>query len=127
MSRAKILIVDDHKPIARLMASVLKAKGYDVGAVHSGEAALEVLVEVHPDLVLLDVQLRGMDGMAVLRALQADETLGGIPVVLVSASDQVRGLAMLNGAAGVLPKPFSLDELVHVVDSNILRLERIAS
>lgn len=68
-----------------------------------------------------------MDGLELLRAIQGEETLGGIPVVLVSALDQLRALAILNGAAGCLPKPFSLEELVGIVDSLPLGSLKLAS
>ena len=66
---SKILIVDDEAQIRRILSVMLADSGFEVASAESGEQALEVCKEVHPEIVLIDVNLPGMDGHATLRAI----------------------------------------------------------
>lgn len=119
-----ILVVEDEESIRELIALNLQAVGYTVETACDGMQALEKIKSVHPDLILLDWMLPGMDGIDVLRRLKADAKAASIPVIMLTAkseeSDIVLGLEM--GAYDYITKPFSNKVLVARVRS-ILRRE----
>jgi DNA-binding NarL/FixJ family response regulator len=86
--RPTVLIVDDHDGFREAATSLLEAEGYDVvGTADDGEAALTEAARLHPDIVLLDIQLPGLDGFAVADRLAADTD--ATAVVLISSHDAV--------------------------------------
>ncbi|MDY7095263.1 MAG: response regulator transcription factor [Acidobacteriota bacterium] len=107
----KILIVEDDRPIAELVAKNLSAAGFHCQQVHRGDEALLAAEGLCPDLVILDLLLPGLDGLEVMRALRRQ---GDVPVLLLTArsseSDKVLGFEL--GADDYLTKPFSTRELV---------------
>jgi DNA-binding NarL/FixJ family response regulator len=100
-----VLIVDDHPSFRASARMLLQDEGFDVvGEAEDGESALAAVAELHPDLVLLDVQLPDMDGFDVAARLTANGT--GPAVVLVSSRDgsDFGGLVRDSGARGFIPK-----------------------
>jgi len=115
MSRAeRILIVDDQRDILDLTAAVLHGDGYEVSAVDSGAEALDLLARESFDLVLLDINMPGMDGWETLRLIRADELLAGLPVVMFSVKGELRDKvqSMQEGALDYITKPFEVDQLL---------------
>lgn len=112
--RPRVLVVEDEKDIAALVAYQLTRAGYRVETSHSGDEALTSVNREIPDLVILDRMLPGISGDDVLKALRADNATSRIPVLLLTAKreqeDRIEGLEM--GADDYLPKPFSPRELV---------------
>lgn len=108
---AKVLIVDDEPKIVRLVTDYLEAAGFGVLTAGSGEEALMRVRTEHPDLVVLDLGLPGLDGLDVTRALRRD---GEVPVIMLTArddeTDRIIGLEL--GADDYVTKPFSPRELV---------------
>ncbi|HEY9622105.1 MAG TPA: two-component system response regulator [Crinalium sp.] len=122
----KVLVVDDH-PSSRMTAvALLSVEGYEVLEAESGIAALDIVLDVNPDLILLDVMMPGMDGYEVCRRLKQDEQTRLIPVVFVTALNDRR--ARLRGieAGGdeFLSKPFDQLELSARVKS-LIRQKRL--
>jgi two-component system KDP operon response regulator KdpE len=107
----RILIVDDEIAIRRFLRTSLKAQGYVVYEAHTGEEALIEIANKRPDLVILDIGLPGMDGIAVMRELRQ---WSKVPVLILSVLDQDKEkIAALDaGADDYLTKPFSLGELM---------------
>ncbi len=107
-----ILVVDDDAPIRRMLERALGAEGYVVQAAGDGGAALSAVERSTPDLVVLDVAMDGLDGLAVCRRLRAKGL--GLPVLLLTARDAVpdRVAGLDAGADDYLVKPFATDELL---------------
>ena len=113
-TRQRILVVDDQREILDLTTMVLAGAGYDVVTAASGDEALARVGREPVDLVLLDINMPGMDGWETLRLLRADEGLGDLPVVMFSVKGELHDqvLSLQEGASGHITKPFSVDELV---------------
>jgi DNA-binding response OmpR family regulator len=126
MSDQTILVVDDEEAIAEAVKARLDSEGFNTLTAGDGPAAIELAREHHPDLVVLDLMLPGMDGLEVCKELQRDEW---VPVLMLTAkteeADKVAGFAV--GADDYLTKPFSLRELVIRVKAIIRRVDRIRS
>ena len=107
----QILIVDDDENIAELISLYLMKECYETYIVNDGEAALKIFPEFKPNLILLDLNLPGIDGLDILR--QFRETNSSTPVLILSArgqiEDKVEGLDL--GANDYLTKPFHFEEL----------------
>jgi two-component system KDP operon response regulator KdpE len=117
---ARILVVDDEPNILGTLAPLLRSRGYEVYTAMTGRAALEAVDREKPDLVVLDLGLPDIDGVAVCRTIR--ETLT-IPIIVLSArgaeSDKVRALD--TGADDYVTKPFGAEELVARVRAALRR------
>lgn len=109
MERPRILVVDDEEDILELIRYNLRKEGFEVECVMSGEEALDAVRGNHPDLILLDLMLPGVDGAAVCRELKSGRETAEIPIVMITArtedSDVIAGLEL--GADDYIAKPFS--------------------
>jgi len=107
--RGNLLVVEDEQDLRDLLRYNLTKEGFNVECADRGEAALKIIGDRPPDLVVLDLMLPGMDGLEVCRALKADKATSHIPVVMLTAkgeeADIVIGLEM--GADDYITKPFS--------------------
>lgn len=113
-ARGSVLVVDDHPANRELTARVLEKVGYRVVVAESGPLAFEELAtDGGFDLVLLDVLMPGMDGYEVLRELKRHERFGRIPVILISALDEMKNVVegLRLGAEDYLPRPFDAEVL----------------
>jgi DNA-binding response OmpR family regulator len=108
------MVVDDDADIVDMTRMILEEGGYRVLPARSGAEALRALERARPDLILLDINMPGMDGWRVLRLLKLDERTTGIPVAMFSIKVQVRDkmIGMQEGACDFISKPFSCDELL---------------
>jgi two-component system cell cycle response regulator DivK len=80
-----VVVVEDNVRSRRLVRDLLELNGFDIVEAESAEEALEAIQDTRPDLVLLDIQLPGMDGVAALRVLRADPRTAGVPAIAVTA------------------------------------------
>jgi len=121
-----VLVVEDEAAIAEAVRARLASEGYRVLVVGDGPNAIEVAGREHPDLVVLDLMLPGMDGLEVCQEIQRS---AWVPVLMLTArtdeADKVAGFAV--GADDYLTKPFSLRELTVRVRAILRRVERIRS
>lgn len=111
----KILIVDDHADIRKLIRMTLEFEAYEIHEAADGESALHAAQTLRPDLVLLDVMMPGgIDGLEVCRRLRASPELAGVHVMLLSARGQARDreAGLQAGADAYLIKPFSPLQLI---------------
>jgi two-component system KDP operon response regulator KdpE len=107
----KVLVIDDEVRFVRALAISLRARGYDVETASTGEEGLEVAAHGHPDVIVLDLGLPGIDGLDVLRALRGWAT---VPVIVLSArhGEPSKVDALDAGADDYVTKPFGMDELL---------------
>lgn len=111
MSDARVLVCDDEPQIRRALGVNLRARGYDVDLAETGEQALELAARHHPDVVVLDLGLPGIDGVEVIHGLRG---WSEVPIIVLSVreaeSDKVAALDA--GADDYVTKPFGMDELL---------------
>lgn len=117
MPSADILIVDDTPENLKILVGVLKDEGYKVRAVLSGQMALTAVRAATPDLILLDINMPGMNGYEVCSQLKTDPQLQHIPVIFISALANEVDLVRLAevGAVDYISKPFRFDEVLRKV------------
>jgi two-component system alkaline phosphatase synthesis response regulator PhoP len=112
--KEKILIVDDEKDIVKMLDYNLKKEGFRTISAYDGEDALDMAAREHPDLIVLDLMLPGVDGLEVCKALKKESKTASIPIIMLTAKtqelDKVVGLEL--GADDYVTKPFSPRELI---------------
>ncbi len=116
-----ILIIDDESSLVSSLTFALEEEGYKVHGAATGQAGLQAVVELQPDLVLLDLRLPDLSGLDVLQAMQREN--GEPQVIMISAHGDTRAAvkAVKMGAADYLTKPFDLDDLLHTIDTALER------
>jgi DNA-binding response OmpR family regulator len=105
-----ILVADDDRAIVESITAILDLSGYEVLNVLDGTSVLDA-VKASPDLILLDIQMPGHNGQAVCKQLKRQASTKDIPVIMVSASLDVKHKAKVAGADDYLEKPFDMDIL----------------
>lgn len=118
---AVILIIEDNDKNLKLVRDVLQVKGYSTLEAMTGEEGVELARARKPDLVLMDIQLPGMNGIEALRVLRADPATMSIPVIAVTASvmQQDRKHITDAGFDGYVGKPINLREFLEAVRSHL--------
>ena len=115
--KPKILVIDDDRAIVTGVQMRLTHAGYQVVVAYDGVEGLDMIRMENPDAVLLDVQMRRMDGLTVLKELREDQTIVKPPVIMLSASLQDHQSALEAGAHYFLTKPYRSCDLLDAVDS----------
>jgi two-component system, OmpR family, KDP operon response regulator KdpE len=107
----RVLVVDDEAPIRRALSTNLTARGYEVDLAATGEQALQLAARHHPDAVVLDLGLPGMDGIDVVKGLRG---WSNVPILILSArgAEADKVAALDAGADDYVAKPFGMDELL---------------
>ncbi|MEJ8811676.1 response regulator [Variovorax ureilyticus] len=115
---SRILIVEDNEKNMKLVRDILRHQGHETREATNGVDGVRLAIESPPDLILMDIQLAGMDGIAVLQRLRQERALDAVPVIAVSASvmpDDQRVIAS-SGFDAYLAKPISLKPFLAVVE-----------
>jgi len=122
-----VLVVDDEEPIRLLCRVNLEAEGMAVLEAPDGISGLECARSAHPDVVLLDVMMPGLDGWQVAERLLADEATASIPIVFLTARaelrDRARGIEL--GGIDYVTKPFNPIELAPLVRALLVQVEQV--
>ena len=125
MAGERILIVDDNATNLKLVAYLMRANGYDVDTALDAEAALEALRTHRPDVILMDIQLPGIDGLELTRRLKADPATRDIVIIAVTAyamkGDQDKALAA--GCDDYITKPIDTRTLPETIARHLARRE----
>jgi len=116
-----ILVVDDNPDNLRLLLGILSNKGYRVRLTSSGDHAITSIRKEPPDLILLDIIMPGLDGFEVCRRLKLDETTAGIPVIFISALDEIsdKSEAFSVGGVDYITKPFNSVEVLARIETHL--------
>ncbi len=120
-SRGSILIVDDNPNNLRYLSSILIENGYKVRPAPNGSIALRSVQSILPDLILLDIRLPDIDGYEVCRRLKQDEYSRDVPVIFISALDELgdKATAYKLGAVDYISKPILQEELLARVHTHV--------
>jgi twitching motility two-component system response regulator PilH len=115
----KIMVVDDDPPQLTNLMKIVQGAGYITVTANSGEAAVETAKKEHPDLILMDIIMKQMDGFGATRELRKDPATKDIPVVFVSSKNQQadKVWAKMVGGNGYVPKPYTEDEILAQIRS----------
>jgi signal transduction histidine kinase len=127
LAGAKVLLVDDTPANLKLLRQALEPEGYSILIASSGEAALRIVRNARPDLILLDVQMPGLNGFDTCRLLKQDEATRSIPVIFVTARAETESVVEGFRAGGVdyIVKPFQSEEVLARVRTH-LQIDRLA-
>jgi CheY-like chemotaxis protein len=128
LSGGRILVVDDELTIRDTVGQFLEGEGYDVAYSSNGVDALDQVVEQHPDLILLDLMMPGMNGREFITALREQLKLTRIPILVMTG---MQGLppqqAIALGANDVVEKPFDIDDILNKIALALFRTQTEAS
>ena len=117
MTKKKILVVEDEESLLKLQSILLTIRGYTVEGATDGQAALEAVETMNPDLILLDIMLPKIDGLEVCRQVKANEATRHIPVVMLTAkkypADRVMGEQA--GADAYITKPYKSAMVIETI------------
>ena len=122
MADQTILIVEDERDTVEMYRIVLEVEGYQVMVAYTLQGAIKQLEKKKPDLVLLDVALRGTSGLDLCEKIRRDPELEDLPIVIISNLDSPEDIkaGLDAGANAYLTKPISQDELLEAVHQNLL-------
>lgn len=121
-TKGRVLVIEDHEPNQRLANQILTMHGYEVVVAATAELGLS-LAQSDIDIILMDIQLPGMDGFEATRALKADPATAAIPVVAVTALSRAADVhaAHAAGCCAVVTKPYSIRQLVGAVATTLAK------
>ena len=119
--KIKILYIEDNEQNLYLVTFMLEKHGYEVHAAVDGREGIDLAARIQPDLILLDIQLPGMDGYAVARHLRANPDLAGIPIIAVTSYAMAgdRDKALAAGCSGYIEKPINPDNFIQQVEQHL--------
>lgn len=114
----KITVADDDPGILDAVTIMLEYAGYEVNTTTNGTSILTMQQE-YPDLLLLDIWMSGSDGRDICKQLKGNESTRQIPVIMISASQDIESSALEAGADDFLAKPFEMDNLIQKIEKYI--------
>lgn len=113
----KILIVDDNELIVEVMSYILINSGYEVSSLPNGYHVIEEVKSTHPDLLIIDAIMPGMDGRDICKILKLNKDTKDLPVIICSSEDNLDAALTQDGAPNdVLHKPFDMSALIKKVE-----------
>jgi DNA-binding response OmpR family regulator len=113
--KANVLVIEDDDYSRDALARLLAAEGYEAQSAGDGESGLEKAHEMRPDIIVLDLNLPGIDGHQVIKMIRGDGPLSSVPILIVTGDDQQAKAAKEMGADGYLTKPVEFDELIREI------------
>jgi len=128
MMARKVLVVDDHPPTVQLIRTALEGLDMEACTASNGAECLLAVDQEKPDLIILDVMMPVMDGFQTLQVLQQSKETESIPVIMLTARSSDRDVAhgWRSGVTSYLTKPFSIDQLVTLVQRILESMANLA-
>jgi two-component system phosphate regulon response regulator PhoB len=121
MVNKKILILDDDEDLLAVLSLLLIDSGYDIQALSTGEQIFDEIRKFHPDLILMDIMLAGMDGRLICKRIKAKSDTQNLPVILISGSHNLSKNLLEQGAPNdFMTKPFNLGLLLKKIENQLL-------
>lgn len=123
----KVLVIDDAENIIEFIRLGLRYEGFQVESAPDGEQGVVAAQRINPDVIILDVMMPGIDGLEVCRRLRSNPTTSDIPILMLTAKDEVsdRILGLQTGADDYLTKPFDFYELLERIRAILRRQNRV--
>ena len=112
----RVFIADDDEAIVDATSLMLEVSGYEVAFTFNGGEVVKALEQNKPDLLLLDIWMSGIDGRNVCRDIKANPTTKDIPVLMISASRDIKDSALQSGADDFVAKPFDMKVLIEKIE-----------
>jgi two-component system, cell cycle response regulator DivK len=122
---AKILIVEDNTNNMYLISYILKKKGYQIIEADTGEKGVELAIKEKPDLILMDIQLPGIDGLETTKRIRASATNGKVPIIALTSYAMTgdREKALEAGCTGYIEKPINPDTILSEIEKYLKNKE----
>jgi len=114
----RILLADDDESILDAMSLMLETMDYKVESIRDGAKVVAALTNP-PDLIILDTWMSGIDGRDVCRDIKSNSTTQSIPILMISASHEIKESALVAGADRFMAKPFEMEEFLTIVEEMI--------
>jgi CheY-like chemotaxis protein len=112
----KILIIDDDPTLIKVVHSLLRSKGYEVAVAFDGQEGLEAVTKEKPDLIVLDVQMPGMNGYTFVLELKKLVDIKVIPIIVLTVKDEMAGFFSAEGIRDYIIKPFQPEALLTTIN-----------
>lgn len=124
MGNAVILAVEDERLVVEILSIILEQEEYSLLQANTAEDGIDLAISEHPDLIIMDIQLPGMDGLEATKILKEDSKTADIPIVVLSAQAMQTDIerAHLAGCDGYITKPFEVQDLLNEI-KHIMRRE----
>jgi len=102
-----VLVVDDEEDLLFLVELTLKQEGFKTEISPNGADIMDIIAQTHPDIIVLDIHMKGIDGGTVCQLIKSNTSTADIPVIMFSANENIAGISKQCGADGYITKPFS--------------------
>lgn len=115
--KKRVVVFDDDKDLLDIYSFIFEEEGWEVHTSQNCDQVLEIVAELSPHLILMDNWIPNIGGMAATQLLKNDPQLQSIPVMYISANNEVAALSKKAGADGFIAKPFDFDQLMELSES----------
>jgi CheY-like chemotaxis protein len=105
-AKTTVLVVDDEEDLLFLIQQILEREGFDTKISPNGENMVDIITQTRPDIIMMDIHMRGIDGASICQLLKSNPSTAGILVVMFSANDNITKITRDCGADGFIRKPF---------------------
>jgi two-component system, OmpR family, alkaline phosphatase synthesis response regulator PhoP len=124
-TRRTVLIVDDDEDLLILIQHALSVEGFDPICSPNGVNIMSIIARKHPDIVLLDIHMNGVDGVSICKELKRNPETASTPIIMFSANDNIKAISLEGGADGYITKPFKSDDFRETLRRVLLERQSI--
>jgi len=118
-SKKTVIIIDDDIKSSGKIKDFLEEKGFIVSNVNDGNIALQIIKEMNPDVILLDIIMPEIDGFTLAKQIRFEENLKNIPIIVFSAQGEMKDLFAMEGLNDYMIKPVNNDQLLELINQRI--------